>query len=256
MRTKTLALSALIGMIGSASLMAQSTNVYSLNSVGYINVTMPPGWSIVTCPLIVGTDPTATGSQNPTNTLNVVLNNNSGQYAGAYVFPLINGGYSIEEEGNPFGSGWTGGGADVNMLPGQAIFFYNPNPISGGPSGNMSATFVGTVPQGSLTNSLRAGYSLVGSIVPTSGDLVTNSITAMTFSGSGDFVLFFDPTAHGNTQGGFLTPGSEATYEFGSWGGGSGVNGDPVSSGVSQGFFYYNSQGAVETWVETFSVNP
>jgi hypothetical protein len=51
MRTKTLALSAVLGMLGSASLVAQN-NVYSINAVGYINVTMPPGYSIVTCPLI------------------------------------------------------------------------------------------------------------------------------------------------------------------------------------------------------------
>ena len=40
MRTKTMLLSALLGGLGSVSLMAQSTNVYSLNAVGYINITV------------------------------------------------------------------------------------------------------------------------------------------------------------------------------------------------------------------------
>ena len=50
MRTKTMLLSALLGTLGSVSLMAQSTNVYSLNAVGYINVTVQPGFNIVSCP--------------------------------------------------------------------------------------------------------------------------------------------------------------------------------------------------------------
>ena len=57
MRTKTLALSALLGALGTAGALAQ--NVYSLNAVGYINVTLAPGYNIVTCPLIVS----------PTNTV-------------------------------------------------------------------------------------------------------------------------------------------------------------------------------------------
>jgi len=44
MRTKTLLLSGVVAALTSASLMAQ---VYSLNAVGYINVTIPPGFSIV-----------------------------------------------------------------------------------------------------------------------------------------------------------------------------------------------------------------
>jgi hypothetical protein len=242
MRTKTLALSAVLGALGTASLVAQ-TNVYSLNAVGYINVTMPPGFSIITCPLICGTDPTATGSQNPTNTLNVVLNNASGQYSGASVYPFINGhGYSpIVETGNPFGSGWTGGGADVNILPGQAVFFYNPNGHGGA---NMTATFVGTVPQGVLTNTLVAGYNLVGSIVPTSGDLVSNPITAFSVAQSGDYVYFYD-SAHQTFAA------SVPTYEFGAW------SSDPTTTNVAEGFFYYNANAAgTENWVETFSINP
>jgi hypothetical protein len=38
MRTKTMLLSALLGSLGSLSLMAQSTNVYSLKEVGYIKI--------------------------------------------------------------------------------------------------------------------------------------------------------------------------------------------------------------------------
>jgi hypothetical protein len=47
MRTKTLFLTALSSM-SALGLMAQtSTNVYSLNAVGYINVVCPPGFSMI-----------------------------------------------------------------------------------------------------------------------------------------------------------------------------------------------------------------
>lgn len=266
MRTKTLALSAVLGALGTASLVAQ-TNVYSLNAVGYINVTMPPGYSIITCPLIVGTD-SGNGFPNVTNDLNVVLNNNVGgaaPYSGAQVYPFINGvGYGNAEIGNPasFGGGWAGGGGDVTMMPGQAVFFFNPNPIGGA---NMTATFVGTVPQGSLTNTLPVGYSLVGSMVPVSGDLVTNSVSALSTSAqSGDFVFFFNPNPHAGAQYGFE---NSITYTFGSWSAATGPieinafanNGgeDPGTLSPAQGFFYNNGGAAgTEKWVENFSINP
>jgi hypothetical protein len=128
------------------------------------------------------------------------------------------------------------------MLPGQAVFFLNNN----GPGGaNMSATFVGTVPQGSLTNSLPAGYSAVGSIVPISGDLVTSTIANLdSFAQSGDYVYFFNIATQGYAS-------SVPSYEFGSW------STDPVTTNVAEGFLYYNAQGSgSETWVETFSINP
>src|SRR5271170_1350131 len=58
MRTKTMLLSALLGTLGSVSLMAQSTNVYSLNAVGYITVTIPTNFSTISCPLITSPDNT------------------------------------------------------------------------------------------------------------------------------------------------------------------------------------------------------
>src|ERR1700735_871929 len=50
MRTKTLLLTAALVAAGVASSMAQS-NVYSLNVVGYVNVTVSPGYNLVTTPL-------------------------------------------------------------------------------------------------------------------------------------------------------------------------------------------------------------
>jgi hypothetical protein len=263
MRTKTLALSALLGMIGSASLMAQSTNVYSLNAVGYINVTMPPGFSIVTCPLICGTDPTAPANAN-TNTLNVIFPNPSATtpYAYAQVFTFINGSFANAGDqggGAGVGGGWDNGGT-YSVAPGVAIFWDNP---SGTP---MTATFVGTVPQGSLTNALASGYNLVGSIVPISGDLATNTVLNIdSAAGPFDYVLLYDPTANPSQPSGQTGYEAYSQYGFsGSWSGGTNDpagSGDPYVPSVSQGFFYYNATAqnngaATEYWVENFSINP
>jgi len=250
MRTKTLALSAVLSALGTASLVAQ-TNVYSLNAVGYINVTIPPGFSIVTCPLIVGADP---AHPTVTNDLNVVLPNPlpSAPYGNVVVYQFLSGRYTSIENGNTasYSGGWAGGGADVTLNPGQAVFVSNPNAA-------ITATFVGTVPQGSLTNALAPGYNLVGSIVPVSGDLVTNTIPNLdSFThNSGDYVLFFNSTTqrYANAVG----------YSYGAWVGGTGHNGDPASIAVSEGFFYYNASGpggtgseTSQNWVENFSINP
>jgi len=61
-------LSALLGAIGSVSVMAQ--NVYSLNAVGYINVTAVPGFTMIACPLI--------GANG--NSIGALLNNSANQY--------------------------------------------------------------------------------------------------------------------------------------------------------------------------------
>jgi hypothetical protein len=258
MRTKTLALSALMGALGSASLIAQ-TNVYSLNAVGYINVTLPPGYSMVTCPL----------QCTPDNSLNTCFNDATNAYDGASVQAFNNGGSFGNGESAAFGS-WSAGGTTVNLTPGSAVFFYNPADPRQGAAGNMYATFVGTVPQGSLTNKLYPGYNLVGSVVPVSGDAATNSVMnnfgfGATGPGNGDSVVFYDPTANAGAppiyQNGYTGPGTACSWQFGSWIGGLGnssLGQDPIVNTPTTGFFYYNAQGAgnTEQWIENFTINP
>jgi hypothetical protein len=240
MRTKTLALSAVLGALGATSLVAQ-TNVYSLNAVGYINVTLPQGFSIVTCPLICS----------PSNTVANLFPNTpaaGGAYQYCTVYPYVNGvGFGVSDNAGeyaPNGTGWQHGGLET-LNPGQAIFFYNAS------GADLSTTFVGTVPQGSLTNQLVTGFNLVGSIVPTSGDLSTNSISGNFAPGgfqAADTLFLFDtgPQSYEVTKSVNL---SQTAWN----------HGNPVTSNVYEGFFYYNSnynsQGT-ENWVENFSINP
>jgi hypothetical protein len=238
MRTKILALSAVLGALSSVSVMAQ-TNVYSQNAVGYINVTFPPAsYTLLTCPLICS----------PDNTLNTVLPNTNGQYKKAIVYAFSGGNYTVTEVGAStaaYPTGWAGGGADITLTPGSAVFFYNST------ANAMGATMVGTVPQGSLTNTLIPGYNLVGSIVPASGDLSTNPITQLTNIFKKDFVYTYDPTNGGYSQKDIVSaPGLNQGYN-GQW-----VQGDPIIDQVGYGFFYWNNQATNNPWVENFTINP
>jgi len=264
MRTKTLALSAVIGMLGGAAAMAQ--NVYSVNTVGYINVQVPAGWSIITCPLIIGND-AANGNPTVTNDLNVVFPDQAtgtypnGEFFECTIWQFENGHSFTASDFGSYGGGWANGGADVTALPGQAVFVGNPAALNSAP---LTLTWVGTVPSGSLTNTLVPGFNLVGSIVPVSGDLVTNTISSFnSFPVTADYVWFFDPAVVSGHQVGYV---SQDVYSYGSWSANgntpyynSADNDDPTLPTPYTGFWYaninYHTQGN-EKWVETFSANP
>jgi hypothetical protein len=237
MRTKTMLLSALLGALGSVSVHAQ--NVYSLNAVGYINVTFPPGtYTILTVPLVAS----------PDNTLNTLLPDTNGQYKHAQVYAFANGAFTITETGvttNANATGWAGGGADISINPGEAVWFYNPETTP------MTATFVGTVLTGPQTNTLFSGFNLVGSMVPASGDLATNSIMSLTNTTRHDYVYTYDPTTGYSAQDNVALPGNgQAGSYLNEW-----TAGDPIISNVYDGFFYFNFAATNNYWVENYSVS-
>lgn len=255
MRTKTLALSALLGMLGSASVMAQ--NVYSVNAVGYINVSIPAGFSILTCPLVCS----------PDNTLNTILPNNlvNGGNApsslnGLQVFQLNAQGGFNEDQAFSYSAGWVNGGHIV-MNPGTAVFLNNAA-IPLGSSQTYNVTFVGSVPNnpsGLYTNVLTPGFNLVGSIIPVTGDLQTSSILNLPNNAvnggnnpstlDGDIVFAYNPAVSGGRQLGFAE--TQALSYSAGW-----TGGDPVISAVSQGFYFQNVGSQNVNWVENFTLNP
>jgi hypothetical protein len=225
MRTKTMLLSALLGTLGSVSLMAQSTNVYSLNAVGYINVTVEPGFNIISCPLIAS----------PDNTINTLLTNSTGQFKKFQFWNWVPASGSYTEDVGT-GSGWLQGGAET-LNPGQAAWLYNPSNTA------VTVTFVGSVPSGTLTNTLLPNtFNLVSSILPTSGDIVTNSLMTFTNGTKKDQVWAWNATSQ--------------TYTESVSGGGSAwpVGGDPIQATVGGGFWYLNNTNTANSWVENFSV--
>jgi hypothetical protein len=250
MRTKTSLLSALLGALGSVSVHAQTTNVYSLNVVGYVNVTCPPGFNIVTCPLI----------ESPDNTIGTVLNNASGALNGSTVyFYSTSAGYTTggTDSAKPVGTGfadttnangWSAGGTNV-ASPGVGFWFENKATT------NITLTFVGTVPTGPITNTLVSGFNLVGSAVPMSGDLISNSISALTNYNIPDQVYTYNPTLPAATAYSIYSSTSSAFNDGHGYDGQWTSAGDPIIPNVGQGFWYDNKNGATVYWVENYSVS-
>jgi len=217
-------------------LMAQSTNVYSLNAVGYINVTVQPGFNIVSSPLI------SVDTAGNTNAISNILNNATGTYK-KWQFWGFTGGVYSEAVGNA--TEWVQGTASsaLTLAPGSAAWLYNPG---ANPS---NITFVGTVPSGTLVNTLVSNsFNLVSSILPTSGDIVTNPLMAFTTGTKKDQMWEYVPGVAG--AAGKYT---EAIYTT-KWTGGTDPTGDPVQPTIGSGFWYLNNQSTNNNWVENFSV--
>jgi len=180
MRTKTTLLTAALVAAGAATSMAQ---VYSLNVVGYINVTLTNGFQMVSCPL--------QGSSG--NTIASLIPNPPNQTT-VYKFSNV-GGYT--QDSFLTGVGWLSGGG-ITLNPGEGAFINLP----GGPGTSATLTFVGTVPQGALSTPLSAGFQIVSSQVPLNGTLQN---TLKYTPKNQDTVYIFDPVSQSYTQASYIT---------------------------------------------------
>jgi hypothetical protein len=226
MRTKLLAAAAILAA-GFATVQAQ--NVYSLNVVGYVNVTANPGYTLVSTPLVPANAAIST-------LLDDGANGNTVVPAGSTVF-TFNGAF-VGNFSDEFGAGWSN---PTQQLPNGTGYFFLNN--SGSPT---TITFVGEVPQGALSTPLNPGYNLVGSKVPQGGFLADLGLV----STDGDFVYKF-------------VGGSFAGYfkdEFGSGWASSQPDVDPVKGpnlNVAEGMFYFRSDlNGAPTWNRNFTVQP
>jgi len=141
---KTLLCAALVAA-GIATSVAQ--NVYSLNVVGYYNITVPAsGYALIANQL--NTTNNTIGSLLPSVPPNTIFYKYAGSYS-AYVF-------------DEFDLIWTPDG-NATLNPGEGGFIKNPDATP------LTLTFVGEVMQGSLTNPVPAGYAIRSSMVPQAG---------------------------------------------------------------------------------------
>lgn len=179
MRTKTLLLTAALGAAGVASAIAQ---VYSVNAVGYVNLTAKAGFNLWNNPLDAGAD-------------NTVVKLLTGLPEGSIVFTYDGANFRL----NTFEFGeWSF--PNDTLVPGQGFFLQLPAGAA-----DTTITFVGEVMQGTLSTPLIAGFNLVGSKVPQAGMIQTDLGFV---PGEGDVVFKFD-TATGNY--------ALSTFEFGAW---------------------------------------
>jgi hypothetical protein len=143
MRTKALFLAAAISAAGLATASAQA--VYSVNVVGYVNLEVPAGFSLIANQLDNGQG----------NLLNDVLPNAP---FGASIFKFDPAAAAYVSSVN-FGD-WS---PNLSLAPGEGAFISLEAPAT--------LTFVGEVMQGNLSISVPAGFSIRSSMVPQSATL-------------------------------------------------------------------------------------
>lgn len=221
---------------GALSAVAQN-NVYSLNVVGYVNVPVPTGYSMLANPLSTGT--------NGANEIMTPID-------GSFYLTWVNNGYSYKGYDTGYG-GWV----DANnvattppvLAPGTGFFFYNPAAAT-------TLTFVGqVVPNPGVTNSLTlpTGYSMVGSPLPVGGALSSTVTTGVPVAPGtlnmpvidGEFMLAWN--------GAYVYRGYDSGY--GGWVDANNATVAAPSIAVGQGFFFYNP-GAPAQWLQALPVTP
>ena len=202
-------------------------NVYSLNVVGYINLTLQPGLNLIANQLDVDGYMT-------NNTYTGVFSTNLPDASKVYAFNPVTGGYGIitwsAGSGNWIGSAANKAAVNAALTPGIGVWVLN----NGASATNL--TLVGNVIQGTNVTSLANALQVV-SIIPPISTTITNAGYIPT---TADKVFQFNPV----TQGYKIHTYNGAT---GTWTGG----GTPTPA-VGEAFFF---QPAVATnWVQAFTV--
>lgn len=177
MRTKTLLLTA--AMAAGAALSGMAQTVYSVNAVGYVNLAIPQGWSMIANPL------------NTTNNTIEALFSAATTPEETTIYKWDGTKYvSTTAE---FGD-WSQKGITLN--PGEGCFMNAKSAFTN--------TFVGEVMQGALSNALPVGFSIRGSMVPQAGTATELGLTASVAE---------EDTIYQWTGATYKS----ATYEFGAW---------------------------------------
>jgi len=189
MRTKTLILSAALAVAGAATSM-QAQNVYSINVVGYVNVAVPTGFSMIANPLDAG------GANDLATIIPAPPENTT-------IYKFNGAGYDI----STFSDGaWSDA---LTIKPGEGAFIRNF-------STPFTNTFVGNVVLNS-TNSIPQGFSIRSSTLPQAGKLQTDlgyvpaeNDTIYQFTGSG-----YDIFTYSDGQWGTGAPEEQPSLKVG-----------------------------------------
>jgi len=229
MRTKALVLTA---ALTAAGLLNSLAAVYSVNVVGYVNVTAKAGFNLMACPL----------KATPNTVADIVKL--PAAIEDAQLFKWNGSGYDVASY---FGAGaWLYSTAtDMTLAPGDGFFLFLPTGTA-----DATITFVGEVTQGADSNMSIDGeaagkFSLVGSKVPQSLDL-----NAMAFPASvEDEAVYFWRRTTTSPNGGYVI---YTYFGEGAWLGSDASQPELPTPLVGEGFFVFKK--AAGTWTRDFVV--
>ena len=228
MRTKLL-----LGAVALAAFVSSSlAQVYSLNVVGYYNVTVPGGGAFYFA---------ANQLKAGNNTIKEVLPPSTDLANNGVVVMVYDPPTGKFQENVTDGTDWFDNvsgnptSSTTSLPPGKSFFFNN------GGSG-FTQTFVGEVMQGALSLSMTPGLNAIASQTPQQLDLAGNG-----FPQSTELKLYF----HSSTTGRYsfyVTDGSGTWFND--------TTGDPttLTPAVGQGIFAENVGSSTLTWARTFTV--
>jgi hypothetical protein len=139
-------------VLGAALVVAATaqTPVYSVNVVGYVNVTLVPGFNLIANPLVAQT--------NTVPELFKGVPNGTVVYKFDPATGYVANNYNFGKWGQP----------SMTVVPGEGVFVKNPTQT------NIVITFVGEVMTGALSNNITAGFQILSSQVPQAGQLDTD----------------------------------------------------------------------------------
>jgi hypothetical protein len=216
MRTKTLLLTAALCAAGIAASQAQTTPVYSVNAVGYVNTALVKGYNLISNPL----NNTATDG-------NKIKNLFATLPAGAQIFKFnsTTAKYDLATV-DDFTGEITGPAADMTLVPGEGVFIQVSSPVT--------LTFVGEVPAGNLSNPIPKGFSIRSSQVPQAG-----TVSALGYPvEEGDQINVWNEATQKYTNYG---------YEFGAWG--------PSEPSIDVGEAVFVNSPSTKNWTRNFDIS-
>jgi hypothetical protein len=217
MRTKSLLFAAAISAASMGSALAQ---VYSVNVVGYINITAPIGLSLIANQL---------DNKNGNKLADVITKLPDGSFVHFYV-----GGAAGYKSISYFG-GFESPGA-ATLAPGAGAFLEIP---VGAAEADRKITLVGEVPQAAASNTqIPNGLSIQSSATPRAGKLTTDLKFPAGAAMDGSLLYKYNNAIKNY----------ETSSIFGGW------EGTEPSVAVGESFFFFNASGATQPWTQDFAV--
>ena len=197
--------------------------VYSVNMVGYINQSIPAGFSAIANQL----------NNSPDNRVTTLFATPA-EGTRIYKFNPATGGFQFLQ----FVDGqWEGGDTTITLSPGEGAFIFAPTAFT--------HTFVGEVALSSTVN-LPAGFSMVSSALPQSLPLSGAPPAGLGFPvAEGDRIYQYNPAT-----GGFIFN----QFVDGAWEGSGG--GNPPTPAIGESFYAFNAGTAAKGWTRNFTVGP
>ena len=161
MRTNKLLLAAAALAAGAVTASAQ---VYSANVVGYINITLKPGFNLI-----------ANQLTNGNNNVNIVLTNLPASLDNATIAGFNSAVQNFDQAQTWYnGVGWVDpdfNASSLTLTPGKGFFLNNPG-------AQVTVTLIGEVPQGVTATPISTGFGMYASVPPVVSGLTTNGFPA------------------------------------------------------------------------------